>query len=374
MQLSANNTINKQSGGVSLATALILLLCTSLVVIYAAKQAVLEQAIAGNQYRYFSAFAQAEAGLNQALAAYKNNSTDTPCELNNKASWSNQPFCAQISQQTVNGQAIAKINAKASSDDKTANIDLHQSIGFSPWLVNSQPAAALIVAGSVNAETALQIAVNPNGGGIGVPVSIWSRDAINFNSSSNRCQAVDLDNHNCSNPLISDLDLVQNVGANFPDLFAYLFGYASNQANWLKEKAKLISPDQCQTLNQAAGLYWVEGNGSCVIDQAGQSDQLDTNTFDPQLVVLVLNNVPLQLKADSQIVGYVLMFGDQSPQQISVENNASILGGLFSNQDLNIHQGNSLKLVWSDYSSILDHPNSPTNGAIGLLAGGWRDF
>lgn len=87
MQLSANNTINKQSGGVSLATALILLLCTSLVVIYTAKQAVLEQGIAGNQYRYFSAFAQAEAGLNQALAAYKNNSNDTPCELNNKASW-----------------------------------------------------------------------------------------------------------------------------------------------------------------------------------------------------------------------------------------------------------------------------------------------
>jgi hypothetical protein len=84
--------------------------------------------------------------------------------------------------------------------------------------------------------------------------------------------------------------------------------------------------------------------------------------------------VPLQLKADSQIVGYVLMFGDQSPQQISIENNASILGGLFSNQDLSINQGNSLKLVWSDYSAILEHPNSPSNGAIGLLAGGWRDF
>lgn len=374
MHPSANNAINKQSGGVSLATALILLLCTSLVVIYAAKQAVLEQAITGNQYRYYSAFAQAEAGVNQTLAAYKNHATDTPCQLNNKASWSNQAFCAQLSQQSLNGQTIAEINAKASSDDKTANIDLHQYIGFSPWLTNSSPAAALMVAGTLNAETPLQIAVNPNGGGIGVPVSIWSRDTVNLNSASLRCQALDLANLNCSNPLTSDLDLVQNVGNGFPDLLAYLFGYASNQANWLKEKAKLISPEQCQTLNQAAGLYWVEGSGSCVIDQAGQSDQLDTSGFDPKLVILVLNNVPLQLKANSQIVGYVLMFGDQSPQQISIENNASILGGLFSNQNLSISQGNSLKLVWSDYSAILEHPNNPTNGAIGLLAGGWRDF
>jgi hypothetical protein len=195
-----------------------------------------------------------------------------------------------------------------------------------------------------------------------------------LNSASLRCQALDLTHQNCSNPLASDLDLVQNVGNGFPDLFAYLFGYPNNQANWLKEKAKLIKPEQCQTLNQATGLYWVEGSGSCVIDQAGQSDQLDTSGFDPQLVILVLNNVPLQLKANSQIVGYVLMFGDQSPQQISIENNASILGGLFSNQDLSINQGNSLKLVWSDYSAILEHPNSPSNGAIGLLAGGWRDF
>ena len=374
MHRSANNTINQQSGGVSLATALILLLCTSLVVMYAAKQAVLEQAITGNQYRYYSAFAQAEAGVNQALAAYKNNANDTPCELNNKASWNNQSFCAQISQHTVNGQAIAEINAKASSDDKTANIDLHQYIGFSPWLANSSPAAALMVAGTLNAETPLQIAVNPNGGGIGVPVSIWSRDTINLNSASLRCQALDLANLNCSNPLASDLDLVANVGNDFPDLFAYLFGYPSNQANWLKEKAQLIKPEQCQTLSQTGGLYWVEGVGNCVIDQAGQSDQLDTSAFDPKLVVLVLNNVPLQLKANSQIVGYVLMFGDQSPQQIHIETNASILGGLFSNQHLTISQGNSLKLVWRDYSTILDHPNNPQNGAIGLLAGGWRDF
>lgn len=374
MHLSANNAINKQNGGVSLATALILLLCTSLVVMYAAKQAVLEQAITGNQYRYYSAFAQAEAGLNQALAAYKNNATDAPCELNNKVSWINQTFCAQISQQSLNGQTIAEINAKASSDDKTANIELQQTIGFSPWLANSSPAAALIVAGKLNAETPLQIAVNPNGGGIGVPVSIWSRDTINLNSASLRCQALDLTNQNCSNPLASDLDLVQNVGNHFPDLFTYLFGYPSNQANWLKEKAKLIKPEQCQTLNQGGGLYWVEGSGSCVIDQAGKSDQPDSNGFDPQVVILVLNNVPLQLKANSQIVGYVLLFGDQSPQQINIENNASILGGLFSNQNLSINQGNSLKLVWSDYSAILEHPNNPSNGAIGLLAGGWRDF
>lgn len=373
MRLFVNNAIDKQSGGISLATALILLVCTSLVVIYAAKQAVLEQAITGNQYRYYSAFAQAEAGLNQALAAYKNNSNDARCELNNKASWSNQQFCSQISQQTMNGQTITQINAKASSDDKTANIAVRQYIGFSPWLTNSSPAAALIVAGSVNAETALQIAVNPNGGGMGVPISIWSRDAINLNNASLRCHAVDLANQNCDNPLAADLDLVQNVGNQFPDLLAYLFNYASNQANWLKEKAKLLKPEQCQTLNQTGGLYWVEGDGTCVIDQAGQSDQLETSAFDPQLVVLIVNNVRLQLKANSQIVGYVLMFGDQSPQQISIENNATILGGLFSSQNLSINGGNSLKLVWREYSTIFDHPNSPTNGAIGLLAGGWHD-
>lgn len=393
---------HRQIGAATLATALILLLCTTLVVLYAAKQGVIEQWVSGNESRYNSAFAQAEGGLDEAIARYQKDSTVTAnpagCSLTDKTTWGGGKFCATLTSQTFGAKTFYNFTSRGTSDDNSASVYVYKQIGFAGLVGNATPAAPIIANGTMGSGGNFNVSVNPNGGGIGVPVSIWTSGAANLSASSGTCQPQYMTNHACPNGgsgssnLLSDgsttagLDVVDNAtldtsGGTFPsDVFDYLFGIP--EADYLIQRGKakrILTAAECNTLTTASkGLYWIEGGGNCSIGDVGQADDLSTAAFDPNAVILVLDETELTMNANSELYGYVLAFNHPgnatAGQDITLNGGAKIFGSFLANYDMGTNLNGTMGVIWTDYAGVFANPGSSDYAAVAAIPGGWRDF
>jgi len=402
--------LRRQNGLATLTTAVVLLVCTTLIVLYAANQGVIEQWISGNESRYNSAFAQAEAGLDEAIARYKEDSSMTAnpaaCTQDNappidSSTWGGGRFCTTRTSQTISGKTFSTFTSQGTSDDNTASVTVYKHIGFAPLVGNGTPASPIIADGTMGSGGNFNVSVNPNGGGLGVPVSIWTSDAATMGSSSATCQPQYMTSKACPNGgsgasnLLSEagaegLDIVDNAakvsaGGTFPnDVFEYLFGVPV--ANYLdvKAKAKQITAAQCNTLSTASkGLYWISGGGTCSVGNTGQADDPSTAGFDEtNAVILVLDETALTINANSEVYGYVFTLdhpGDIAPDSfannhIKLNGGAKIFGSFLSNYDMGDHLNGTMGVVWTDYAKLFSNPGSSDYGALAVIPGGWRDF
>lgn len=81
--------------------------------------------------------------------------------------------------------------AKAEIPGEGASKTVVQGIGLAP-IVNVSPEVPPIVAsGGINVSGGFQVATNPNSGGIGVPVSVWTRQEVDPNGTPNTCYLED---------------------------------------------------------------------------------------------------------------------------------------------------------------------------------------
>lgn len=384
-----------QTGTFILASIIILLLCSSLFILFTSQQIMIQQRLIHNQFNANQAWLNAESGLQESLARYIQNPqlSQHPSNcLSQPISNLDSHFCSQISSLILNKQNLLKIQVQGIADDSSGNSNLSQSFGLQPWLINTSPAAPLIAGGSVTIAPKLSIRPNPNAAGPGIAVAIWLQGQLNLSSNETKTcqdlwQSTDDCNTNSASLVFNNQNTIQQAasisnGGNFPDnLFSYLLGYPTSSAALIKELAHQLKPAECINLSNtlpASGLYWIEGDGECVIQNAGKADQPATNNFDPQPVVLLLNNVPLKLASHSQIYGYVLLFKlDKTASAIhtlQLTDSGLINGALLSTDSLNITQGSELSLIWTDYSQQLVAPQSSATASLSILAGSWRDF
>lgn len=77
----------------------------------------------------------------------------------------------------------------AKMPDENASTTLVQTLGSYPLLGDPAGKPPIIASGSVDITGTLQIVGNPNGGGPGVPVSIWTRRDVDKTGTSNTCYA-----------------------------------------------------------------------------------------------------------------------------------------------------------------------------------------
>ena len=77
----------------------------------------------------------------------------------------------------------------ASMVGESARTTLTQTIGRYPLVVLPVGKPPIVASGSVNITGTLQLVVNPNGGGTGVPVSVWSRKDVAKSGTPNTCYA-----------------------------------------------------------------------------------------------------------------------------------------------------------------------------------------
>lgn len=398
MNTSKPGTPCAQQGAVALATSLVMLFSTALVVMYASKQGVIEQWVSGNESRYNYALAQAEAGLEQLIARYRIDSTaaaePTDCDINIPPTGS---FCAMRTQQVVNGKTFQAFVASGTSDDDTAITTVTKYLGFVPLIGgNATPAAAIVVSGTMGSGGNFNVVVNPNGGGTGVPISIWSSAAASLGSSSATCHPEYMSGNACPNGgsgaanLLSEqtsigADIVDNAptvtaGGTFPDdVFEYLFGVPVADYEKTRANAKeILTAAECNTLDtDSRGLYWIEGGGTCDLNDVGQADNPATPEFDPNAVVLVLDETETRINANNEIYGYVFTLdhpGDAGGQDITLNGGAKIFGSFLSNYDMGSHLNGTMGIIWADYGALFNTPSSSDYGALAAIPGGWRDF
>jgi hypothetical protein len=90
---------------------------------------------------------------------------------------------------TATKQRIGTFISVARIPGESARATLTQTVGRYPLLSNGPNVPPLLASGSVDLTGTLQVVTNPNAGGPGVPVSIWTRKDVSKTGTPNTCYA-----------------------------------------------------------------------------------------------------------------------------------------------------------------------------------------
>ncbi|HZH42876.1 MAG TPA: PilX N-terminal domain-containing pilus assembly protein [Lysobacter sp.] len=282
-------------------------------------------------------------------------------------------------------------------------------------LLGASPAAPLIAAGTSIGLGNAQIIPNPNAGGHGVPVSIWSKgDAEVDGASFATCQLgewlanfgtpapspTDLLNGVCESCTCNGLcpgygllsgnakscpigkdklegeDVLDDDGDKSdasprvldskyfpPDLFEYVFGVPSATANaYLTANAKQIT--DCGTLGpSSSGLHWYTGTDECQVGDVGSLER----------PVVLVSNAKVGINANSQFFGIVFvrsMAGGAGTEVFSANGNAQIYGSVILEGSAKM--GGTPTIVFN--RAVLNNVmNSPDFLRYGPIPGSWAD-
>lgn len=296
--------------------------------------------------------------------------------------------------------------------DEGAEATVKQSFGTFRLLGNA-PDAPLIAAGTAIGLGNAQIVPNPDGGGFGVPISIWSKgDAQVDGASFATCQLGEwLANY--GNPAPSQEDLINGVcescscnglcpgygllsgnamscaaakdklegedildvdgGASdaspkvvdskyFPtDLFAYIFGIPdSNSENFLEQNATKVA--DCGTITaDSAGLLWYPEETGCDIGDAG-------SLADP---VVIVSDGPVSINAGSQIFGIIYVRDESGESELlKATGTPQIYGSVILEGDAKM--GGTPTIIYNE-AVLTNIRNSPEFLRYGPVPGSWND-
>lgn len=288
-------------------------------------------------------------------------------------------------------------------------------------LISDGPEAPLIAANSVTMRGTFDIVPNPNAGGFGIPISIWTASVIDPNGTPKSChiqeflssaqQASDvvvMDGvytcDSCSCPregsisykdggdFIKGNDIIDATGntqvtgqGNFPtDVFAYMFGVpkvdAAGNARWteVRDRATLLTgvgctsnpltPKCCSDLGVAStGLFW-----STETDCAITADQVGT----PRFPVMLVAEKGFTESADA-FFGVIYKFarpGDTNTYQLRVNGSGVIYGALVADTNSVVDKATgNFALVYSA-EVMRNLVESPGLLKLGPLPGTWTDL
>ena len=446
-------------GFATLTTALILLTATTMITLYGARSTILKQRVLANDVRAQEAFEEAEAAVERGIQFVSKNRRDLrdnwigdstaqrwstcgtatalPCGngdenvfgsgfigyqepgvtnafvTNASTSGVSEAYlvarcqdddgdgnCDDLDGATAGTQpgpapeSIITVIGRGFSDDGTGTAMAQQTVALFPLLA-SPPDSPMVVAGTAGLTGTFDLVANPNGGGPGVPLSVWSNNDVTIGSNARTCHLEEYlatggpyqedgitkcDDCDCSKETISDdslegIDIVDsdsNSGVNpdatnFPaDVFQYVFGVST--ANWrdIQEEAVQVLPD-CSTLDaNSSGLYWVTGD--CTIgDDIGSAD-------DP--VMLVMDEADLTLNGGGELYGVVFSFDNPDKTGggggITVNGTNDVYGAFVSDHSIDISSGT----FRSRYDAeVLTNLSRDAGGqAFGKVPGTWFDI
>jgi Tfp pilus assembly protein PilX len=424
---------NFQTGAVTLTVTVVILLITTLMVFFATRVGIMDQRMAGNEARYKEAFATAEAGLdlatqrlvNQFQNSYTgagswtniitNSTIASGTETDGTTAESGEPSFEVTVNNTgasLGGMTIFEFVSTGLGADGTGTATARRQVTMKKILGGSSPDVPVIVSGSVGTGGDFNIVANPNGGGNGVPVSVWTGITganVELSGSSATCHLEFFNNNNpqCSNPsgnteLISQGDGTElsTYNATFPDilpndpnfpndLFQFLFGV--ERGDWATVKAMaatynhVVSDCSVQTGNppgerldgtagQTFRLWWITGD--CIMG----ANQVIGSHDDP--VILVMDDHLLEMKGNNgRIYGIVYIFdnpddpyADSDSPATDFSGSSVIYGSLISEAGGEDMDGSYSIVYDPQLISNVTSDNDSSNFTIAYIPGSWRDF
>lgn len=299
------------------------------------------------------------------------------------------------------GTSTYYLIAEGRSVDTTGLALIKRAYAIRP-IIGRAPDAPIIAASTASIGGTLSVVANPNGGGPGVPLSIWSGDDADITSgatmqtchvseylSTDSADGIDTDatgyklvrcpdcecpntaSEQISNQSREDLDILDldgNLGTNpdttnFPtDVFEYVFGVASSDYQSVKDQATVIA--NCNVLGPASsGLYWITGD--CSIPANTVVGSLDAP------VALVMQNGEFRMNANSEFLGLIFLFAEGGGSvDVQINGGPTLYGSLISNQELDLGTGN----YSARYEKKVLENLANVASTLSDVPGSWKDY
>jgi hypothetical protein len=241
---------------------------------------------------------------------------------------------------------------------------------------------------------AAEVVANPNGGGIGVPSSVWMNknpsctpDGSAIDPSQGSWATCEMhewyevekipDDWECPGSCscsfqesisythgdedILGIDLI--LDADFPcDLFQFYFGVARANYEIIKGNSKVLS--DCTTLGpNSFGIYWISGS-ECLIGANTQVGSAKTP------VLLITAATETRMAGGAKIFG-ILYISDVEDANASFESLGGniIYGQVINDARLGSYNG-TFQIVWNENTVL----QAAGTGGLGNVLGGWADI
>ncbi len=406
-------SFNKTSGFITLTVVLIIVLLITALSLMTGKMLMGEQRSASNQIRYHEAINAAQFGLDKTIAQLMDDFDNQDSIVRTALPDSNRIYySAEIGNVTevAVGSSVAKIapitsmgrsGYSADSDDAESQITLRQQVISLPSLSGTPAAPLTLEAGSAIGGN-LTVVSNPNGGGAGVPLSIWSKETItegDVGGSFVSCGLQEYANNNCtidysySNKTELGSDILSGPDANFPgNLVSYVFSGAETMDDVVND-TKIMYPDAsgprsylsriggddqpttaetvCQnvtsadyTQEQYAGRYIIKGS-SCDLS----NEKIGTEENPIQLVIW---NGELKMNSNTVIWGMVFVYSENGVAKATL-NGGAVLNGLFvSNASIEVKGNGNFNAVYN--ANVINNLAAGSNPVVAIVPGSWRDW
>lgn len=368
------NSKNKQNGAMVLISVVLLLAMVTLVTLYTGRIKSFEHKIMLNEQNQQLAFAAAEAGLMRSLGVLsedKNwNGAALAETLAGGSTFSVTGARAQVTRASTT-MTLITLNSTGMSADGLANVTVNeQALSYS--VLANPPDVPLIVAGGLVVGGNFEVASNPNGGGTGVPLSIWTDAGVDMTGSGTTCGQQEFSDGACSSSPYSekgfkDSDIVDN-DPDFPnDLMEYLFNIPEVEWATLRSDADQILGD-CTPLGLASvGLIWVDGDCSL------NANTVVGTTATP--VILIVTDGDLTMNGGAEINGIVFSFRKPVTVvdfEISMIGGARVNGVVVSNHPVG-HSNGTYNAVY-DADVLAQIQAHDAFQRIARVPGSWKDF
>ncbi len=356
-------------GFVALTITLIILLLVISLSIMTGKVLVGEQRVAANEMRYREALASAEEQMARAMAAIASAGIPTLPIAGIPATVSVAESTVQVGSRTM---PLLTLTATA-EPTLEGEATVQQQVVVIPTIAGT-PDSPLTLAGGMAVGGNFMVVANPNGGGPGVPLSIWTDSPVDLtNGSGTTCGQQEWANGTCSSsPYSEPGNIESDILANDPgfpdDLMQYVFGVEDSPAGMttLEQRANAILTN-CDSLNTSShGLYIVDGTCS--------PKSIVGSRAKP--VILLIRNGDLVMNGNLQIFGIVFSYDshpdDATTYDLKMTGGATVWGSLISNHE--VGNANGTYNAVFDAESLQNIQNTPGNTTLYKVPGSWRDW
>lgn len=374
--LSINGPLSfhHQRGAIIIVTVVLMIVMITLVTLYTAKIQSFQHRIILNGQNQIYAYAAAESGIEQSIAHLASQKVWPESNLSGVLP-SLHRFSVTATEQVIQRGStefkLFQITSRGQSADGVVTTSIGQQLILYPLLVHL-PKAPLYSAGGLAPNVDLELVANPNGGGAGVPVSIWSDVSIDMQLIEGvTCgQQEWYESHCYSQPYSqqghSGIDIVDN-SQNFPaDVIAHLFNVPLHYSSSLRIQADELASNCVNLSESLARFFWIDGD--CQVVKGQNLGSVD------QPIILVVNNGHLELAADTVVNG-LIVFLKQANSAINYHlifgADALVRGAFVSNQMLELNSG-IFRVVY--HSEILNKlAKSPYLSRVAKVPGSWQD-
>jgi len=376
---------SKETGAITVVMAMTMLGLALASTLYTAKVKMLDVRIANAEIRKNEAILSAETGLKRAMIRLESVSVSNGTIATATADEPATAIVPAITATSTNNFSVTysdslsprvfELISVGNSRDNDGTRTLSQKVWVKPYVPDS-PDSAITVSGNITVGGAFTVGANPNGGGLGVPLSVWSNGDVFLGGNGATCGLEEFDGGYCSGSPYSDStfeanDILEN-DTGFPiDLFEHTFGIIKADYQELKDQAEVLA--SCASLpntgtDVTTGLFWIEGD--CTVNANKTIGSAD------EPVIIVVEGGDITLNGGATIYGIVFAFEatNGSGGDVSMIGGSTVRGAFISDHSITNSSGTFNTRFDAQVLNNISEGTSPELSNVVLIPGSWKDF